>query len=65
MFRAGGEYDMQIANKGTVDHDLSGLSAFAAYIVSKEVEVFARFDMLQSTKDWNKTTDGQILIGGI
>jgi hypothetical protein len=65
LFRAGGEYDMQIANKGVVDHDLSGMSVFAAYIITKEVEVFARFDMLQSTDDWNKATDGQTIIAGV
>lgn len=64
LFRVGGEYDMQIANKGIVDHDLNGLSAFAAYIVNKQLEVFARFDMLQSASDWNKATDGQTLIAG-
>lgn len=65
MFRVGGEYDMQITNKGIVDHDLNGLSAFAAYIVNKQLEVFARFDMLQSTDDWNKATDGQTIIAGL
>ena len=66
MFRVGAELDYQIANKGVDSNDLTGISAYAAYYVTKQLEVFARFDLLQSKDDWNIAgTDGQTLIGGI
>lgn len=67
MFRIGGEYDYQAAHSGANDHDLNGFSANAAYIVSKQISVFARFDDLMSKDDWNRTAtgDGTRIIAGV
>lgn len=66
MFRLGGEYDMQMSKGGIKDHDLSGFSVYGYYIIVKDVQVFARFDMLSSNDDWNKKSgDGNTIIGGL
>lgn len=63
--RVGAEYNLQLANKGTKDHDLTGLSFYAAYIAGMGVEIFSRFDMLSSSDDWNVAGDGQGIIAGV
>jgi hypothetical protein len=66
MFRLGGEYDYQMAKGGVTDHDWSGFSLYGYYILGKDVQIFARFDMLSSNDDWNKAgTDGNTAIGGV
>jgi len=67
----GGEYDMQFNNKDKKDHTLNALSVFALYDITKEIEVFGRFDMLSSnklsgdTENWNYAKDESVIIGGV
>ena len=64
-FSIGGEYNKQY-NHGFVDgQDLDGFSAYTAYNASKKVKLFARFDQLNSTDDWNMSKDGQLYIAGL
>ena len=63
--KIGVEYDTQMKQKGAKDHDVSGLSIFGMYSIVKSFEVFARFDMMSSKKDWNVKQDGRIVIGGV
>ena len=71
MGKIGVEYDAQMQQKGVKDHDVSGLSIFGMYNIIKELEVFARFDMMSSKNDpstgkgWNTAQDGQTIIGGL
>lgn len=65
MFRVGIEYNAQMNQGGTDTCDVSGLSLYGAYTVMKPLEVFARYDMLSSTNDWNKAKDGNTVIAGV
>jgi len=65
MFRVGAEGDMLMAKNGVDTLNLTGISAYGAYIVNKQIEVFARFDMLSSENDWNVATDGQTIVAGV
>ncbi len=66
IFRAGGELDYLMNQKGVKDAHLLGTSFYGTYIITPKFELFARYDRLTSEKDWNKNgTDGQTLIGGV
>jgi len=53
------------------DHELDGFSFYSTYIISKKVEIFARFDQLGSnnlageTEAWNISKDGNQIIAGL
>lgn len=66
VFRLGAEYNLQMANKGIADNDLTGLSFYGTWEAIGKVELLARFDLLSSKDDWNQAgTDGQGIIAGV
>jgi len=52
-------------------HDLDGISIYSTYVLSKKVEIFGRFDQLNSntltgdTQAWNFNKNGSQIIAGI
>ena len=74
-FRVGGEYNIMNNGKkftdAAEDHDLSGFSIYTTYVINKKVELFARYDKLESNKvgtaaaNWNASKDGSALLAGI
>ena len=70
-FKIGAEYNMHSNNKNVEDRDLTGISAYATYIINKKFDVFARFDMLQSNTigtdslAWNNSKNGNLILGGV
>ncbi|MDD5183808.1 MAG: hypothetical protein PHS84_00930 [Paludibacter sp.] len=65
------EYNTQMGNKNTADHNWSGLSVYGTLPFAKQFTAIARFDDLMSTKvgtattGWNTSTDGQVYMAGI
>ncbi len=53
------------------NHDLNGLSIYSTYVINKKVEIFGRFDQLNSntltgdTQAWNYDKNGSQIIAGI
>ena len=74
-WRLGAEYNkMSNATKyssAAQDHELDGFSIFSTYVISKKVEVFARFDQIGSnilsgeSETWNMSKDGNQVIAGL
>ncbi|MHB1105367.1 MAG: hypothetical protein ACYCZ2_03295 [Lutibacter sp.] len=74
-FRIGGEYNIMNNGKkysdAAEDHDLSGFSFYTTYVINKKVELFARYDKLESNKvgtastNWNNSKDGSAILAGI
>lgn len=76
--RVGVEYNMQTNNKNIEENNLTGISVYAAYVINKKFEAFARYDILESagntngpstsasdtTLNWNYQKDGNALIVG-
>jgi hypothetical protein len=69
-FNIGAEYNYQFNNNFADGQDLFGYSVFAKYNLKSWLQVFCRFDKLQSnipngeTTPWNLSKDGSSLIGG-
>lgn len=65
------EYNIQSGNKFKENHDYTGISAYATYIINNKFNLFARYDMLQSntleneTSPWNVNKNGAGPIAGI
>lgn len=74
-FRIGAEFNQMFNgkkySKPAEDQDLFGYSAYATYIINKKLEVFGRFDHLESNTltgaatPWNYSKDGDAIICGI
>jgi len=74
-FRIGAEFNQMFNGKKysspAEDQDLFGYSAYATYIINKKLEVFGRFDHLESntlsgdTTPWNYAKDGDAIVAGI
>jgi len=74
-WRLGAEYNMQ--NNATKyaspapNQDLDGISIYATYVINKKVEIFGRYDQLNSNTltgentPWNFAKDGSQMITGI
>ena len=60
-----GEYNYQKNNKMKKNHNLTGLSFWGNYAISKATAAFARFDNLTSKNDWNTAKDGQLYVAGL
>jgi|WetSurMetagenome_2_1015567.scaffolds.fasta_scaffold169688_2 hypothetical protein len=69
-FTIAGEYNIQKGNKMVSNHNLTGISIWGTYHVSKASSIFARYDNLSSntpsgsTAKWNKT-DGDLYTAGV
>lgn len=69
-FRAGVEYSMQKNSKMINEHDLSGISAYAALGFAKKFSAFVRYDYLTSStragaeNPWNYSKNGQLFAAG-
>ena len=65
------EYNTQMGNKNTADHNWSGLSVYGTLPFAKQFTAIARFDDLMSSKvgtattGWNTSTDGQVYMAGV
>ena len=68
---AGLEYDMQYNVKNAKDEDLAAVSVFANYYFLKKWQLFARYDLVESSvlgddnHPWRYEKDGSLIIGGI
>lgn len=71
IFRIGAEYNYRKNHLYVSDHNLYGCSFYASYTLRKNIEIFARFDRLQSntlqgeTTGWYFQNTGQAYISGI
>jgi len=65
------EYNSQMGNKNTADHNWSGLSVYGTLPFAKQFTAIARFDDLMSSKvgaattGWDTASDGQVYMAGI
>ncbi len=70
-FNIAGEYNYQFNNNHKEGQDIFGYSVFSKYNLNKKLQLFARYDQLQSsilegkTTPWQLTKDGTTLIGGL
>jgi hypothetical protein len=51
--------------KGLDTCDVTGISAYGTYFILKQLEVFARVDLLSSVNDWNLAADGKGIVAGV
>jgi len=71
VFRIGAEYNYHRNHAHIAGSDLYGFSGYAAYVVSKKIELFARYDHLKSntlpdaTEPWNLNNNGKTRVAGI
>ncbi len=71
VFRVGAEYNYHVNHGNIQSNDLSGLSVYGSYEMSRRFEIFGRYDNLQSNKltgassEWNYINDGQAYIAGV
>ena len=63
-FSLGAEYNMQQNTSNVANKDLYGYSVYGSVTVSKMVNIFARYDLLQSRHDWNLGKDESAVIAG-
>lgn len=61
----GGEYNNQQNHKTITARHLYGGSFYGSFNINKKTEVFARYDQLSSSNDWNLENDGYSIIGGL
>jgi len=74
-FRVGAEYNAMYDGKkfsdAALDHDLDGFSIYSTYVINDKVEVFGRYDTLESNKvgtettNWNSSKDGSTFLAGV
>lgn len=70
-FNIAGEYNYQFNNNHKEGQDIFGYSVFSKYNLNKKLQLFARYDQLQSSilkgksTPWQLTKDGTTLIGGL
>jgi len=70
-FRIGAEYDYHKNHNHFIDNNLYGYSIYGSYILEDNLELFLRYDNLESntlqseTNPWNYQNDGYAYIGGI
>ena len=68
---AGVEYDMEFNVKNAKDEDLAAISVFANYYFLKKWQLFARYDLVESSvlenedDPWRYEKDGSLIIGGV
>jgi len=68
---AGLEYDVQYNVKNVKDEDLAAISVFANYHFLKKWQIFARYDLVESSvlenedEPWRYDKDGSLIIGGV
>ena len=71
LFKIGAEYNMQLGKGFVQEKDYSGISAYTTVYISKKFNVFARYDMVQSTTlenetdPWHIKKDGYGPVAGI
>lgn len=63
-FSVGAEYNYMQNSSFKKDADLNGLSFYATGNCTDKIQVFARYDRLDSKDDWNKAKDEQAVIAG-
>lgn len=64
-FSVGAEYNMQMNTKFKDGKDQNGFSIYATGNINKKFALFARYDSLTSSDDWNAKSDGNNIIAGL
>ena len=64
-FTIGAEYNHMLNASNTEGNDQFGYSAFASFNLTKNTDIYARFDDLYSKDDWNIAKDEQVAIVGV
>lgn len=65
FFSVGAEYNMQLNTKFKDGKDQDGFSVYATGSIHKKFALFARYDSIASSDDWNAKNDGSNLIAGL
>lgn len=63
-FRVGAEYNYQMHTGYEENANLNGVSAYAVVPAGKVVDVFARWDRVDSNNGWNMEKDGMKVVAG-
>ena len=64
-FSVAAEYNMMSNSKNVDGADLYGYSVYGTVKCNKNLEAFARYDLLSSKKDWNEDKDESIIMTGL
>jgi hypothetical protein len=70
-FRVGGEYNYRINHQNISNHNLFGWSFYGSYALKKNIELFARYDLLQTNtlsgqnSSWYAQNTGSAVITGV
>jgi hypothetical protein len=74
-FRVGAEYNLMLNGTkyyvASEDHNLTGISVYATYLINKKFEVFGNYINFMSntlagqSESWNYSKDGNIIIAGM
>lgn len=64
-FSLAAEYNYMWNSKNIKGNDLSGISAYGSFNAGKRVQLFARWDKLDSKHAWNIEKDGMAVMGGV
>lgn len=63
-FSIGAEYNLQQNTANVADANLSGVSVYGSVTLSRVVDLYARYDMLNSKGDWNINADESAIMAG-
>ena len=63
-FTVSGEFNMMQNYKNAKDQNLLGCSVFGSAKVHKLIEVYGRYDLITSNKNWNADNDKHAIIAG-
>lgn len=64
-FSIGAEYNYQLNSNHIKNQHLGGTSVYAMIPLCSKVNLFGRYDYLNSNHAWNKDNDGQAALGGV
>lgn len=71
LFRIAAEYNYRKNHNHLNDNNIYGFSVFGSYVISDNLELFARYDNLRSNTitgavhSWNYKNDGDLIMGGV
>lgn len=64
-FAIGAEYNYQLNTDHIKNQHQGGTSVYAMVPLGSKVNLFGRYDYLNSNHGWNKDKDGQAAVGGV
>lgn len=65
LLKMGAEYNLIFNTKSEVGHHQMGASAYLTLMLSKQFELYARYDYLTSLAHWNVGEEGQLAMVGM